>query len=202
MSDVPRLDAMVDVEVFPNWYYVCAADADGNVLFELERWQGEAAVVRGKMPQAIGTYNGMRYDLVVLHAIRRGAEPREVYLLSSKIVASGGDAEDSFDYAQAPRWRPKLHVDVACCVNYGVLGLKSRAANLHFPTFEMMPADPDRALRSDDAPAVKHYCLNDVMATWHCYHAAASTVSNLAAFERRGVPRITKHTQHLSLIHI
>ena len=181
---------MLDVEVYPNWLYVLAVDADGATVFELEQWADERPTVAGAMPERFGTYNGSRYDLCILQAIRQGKSVGEVYQISSDIITGAGIHGIGMSAGRRQRYRPAEHVDVFCCVNYGLIGLKLRAANLHFPRFETLPVDPTRALDADLAATVKAYCYNDCMATWFCYHAAKDTIANLASFGTLGVSRV------------
>ena len=181
---------MVDIEVYPNWQYVLAADPDGRKVFEFEQWQGERPTVSGTMPERFGTFNGTRYDLFVLQAIREGRPPAEVHKVSQDIINMADWQGLGMSGGRRPRYRPKEHVDIFCCVNYGLMGLKRRAANLHFPRFETLPSDPTKPLDPADVQTVKDYCLNDCMATWFCFDAASETIANLASFATRGVPRV------------
>ena len=181
---------MLDVEVFPNWLYVLAVEADGRTVFELEQWAGERPTVEGAMPARFGTFNGARYDLYVLQAIRQGKSVGEVYGISKDIISGGNDDGAGMHGGRRPKYNPAEHIDVFCCVNYGAMGLKRRAANLHYPRFETIPADPTQPLDPGEEAAVKAYCHNDCMATWFCFHAAKDTIANLSSFAALGVRRV------------
>ena len=158
-----------------------AADRHGNTLFEFEHWQGEEAIARGEMPHRLITYNGAYYDLPVCAMVRANRDPRTVAEFSAKLIGSHKHPRQWLKAYGVRPWRPQQHIDVMQMRNYAPVGLKQRAARLHHPKFELIPADPTKPLARDEAEAVKSYCANDCAATWVCLDDAGEFIDTLAA---------------------
>ena len=178
----PSPQAALDVEVFPNWLYVLAADSAGQPLYEFEQWQGEAPRYTGVMPDRLITYNGVAYDLPICAAIRAGRSPVGVAALSRELIQHNGRPANVLRQRGIRPWSPREHVDVFCTRNSTPASLKLKAARLHHPRLELIPSDPSKPLARGDTSAVKSYCREDCRATWTCYYDARPFIELLADF--------------------
>lgn len=183
---IPQPAAGLDIEVLPNWYYMLAADRDGNAVFEHEVWSDGETRTEGKLPGDLITFNGSKYDLIIAAAIRQGRGPAFVKALSDEIILERGWPEFALRRHGIPPFVPDSHIDVHCMRNYGSAGLKLRAMRLHHPRLRLMPVDHEQPISKEQAPAVRAYCLEDVAALWTCYDDAGPMIETCAALP---VPR-------------
>ena len=181
MFDRPPPEAALDVEVFPNWYYVLCCDREGNEVYSLECWDGEPAVTTGKMPTSIITYNGASFDIPVCSMIRAGGTVKGVARLTRDLISHQVSPHRLLKNRAVRLWRPRAHIDVMQTRNYLPVGLKLRAARLHHPKMELLPADPEKPITREQAETIKSYCANDCAATWVCYDDAQDFIESLAA---------------------
>ena len=181
MYDRPPPEAALDVEVFPNWFYVLCCDREGNKVFELEAWDGAGSFAQGKMPSSIITYNGAGFDIPVCSLIRAGGSVKDVAKLTRELISHAVSPHRLLKNRAVNLWRPRAHIDVMQTRNYLPVGLKLRAARLHHPKLELLPADPEQPITREQAETIKSYCQNDCMATWTCYDDAQDFVASLAA---------------------
>ena len=181
MADAPIPEAALDVEVFPNWYYILCCDQAGNKVYELECWDGGAPLIRGTMPDSIITYNGAGFDLPVCSVIRAGGSVRDVAAITRELISHQVAPRRLLKSRGIRLWRPKAHIDVMQTRNYLPVGLKLRAARLHHPKMELLPADPEKPINREQAETIKAYCANDCAATWVCYDDAQDFIASLVA---------------------
>lgn len=166
-------DVAVDCELLPNWLYILATAENGDIIYEYERWAGEPATESGSLPDKMITFNGARYDLWMIPAMRSAMSVRNVRKVSDAIIDNEDNWQDRYKRAGLRKLKPELHIDLMKAwigANEDLkTGLKYRAALLHVNRLPMFPDGFDKDITREQAEEAKKYCHDDCMATWHVY---------------------------------
>ena len=166
--------AALDIEVLPNWLYILGTAEDGKVVYEYERWSAQQAREKGELPQRIITFNGARYDLLMVPAILKGLPVEQVVELSNLLIEDEEQFKDAYADHGLKKWKPEYHIDlmkawIGASEDLKT-GLKYRAAILHAMRLPMAPDSFTEPVRDEEnAQEFKDYCHDDCMATWHVF---------------------------------
>lgn len=167
-----RVKAVLDIECYVNYFLIALKNIANRkvVTFERSDW-ADFDVEQLKLILAkytIVTFNGKRYDELMLKAAIRGASNKELKQLSDDIIANElkpWHAETSY---RLPTCTYIDHVDLIE-VAPGKASLKIYGGRLHSKRMQDLPIQPDAVILDEDRPKLSTYCVNDLDTTIDLY---------------------------------
>ena len=172
----------LDIETFPNWYYILFKEykTSNKYEFELDEWNDkftdhQARHIKSLLENnIILTYNGMNFDIpIVLYSLIRNLD--KIYNLSKHIIHEEGSTWQllkEISSGKGPIVNPyaiENHVDLMQVSPALRVSLKLTGCRLHYPKLQEMPVKPDKYVTSSQIKLLKDYCYNDCKVTEHIY---------------------------------
>lgn len=148
-----------DIEVFPNYFLLCAVRGDETVF--IEDIEDTAEWVLKEKPILAG-YNNNDYDDVIIKYIceHPDSDEEDIYNLSSSIInETNQNVVRHYKYSKEP-W--KFSIDVFQLLN-GKGSLKERMCRIGSPRILEAGLPFDKDLPRDRIQQIRSYCRNDVM---------------------------------------
>lgn len=164
----PRPKAVLDIEVYKNYVLVAIKNiANGKVAtFERSSWSDFSVdalkIVLSKY--TIVTFNGNRYDLLILRYIIKGASCEDVKKLSDDIIVN--DAK-SWNIERSYGLPPCTYIDHIDLIEVapGKASLKIYGGRVHSKRMQDLPIEPDALITDEQRPILGSYCVNDLDTT-------------------------------------
>lgn len=162
---------VLDVEVFPNYFLVSIKNIDTQEVTTFEMSE-ESDLNRDALRATLGwgrfiTFNGIRYDMVIIGYALAGADCAKLKMLNDEIIVERGlwwELEGKYGF-KCPVCEHLDLMDVAP----GMVGLKTYGARLHSKRLQDLPYPPDERLTDEQMVIVKGYCINDLDTTIDLY---------------------------------
>jgi len=172
----------LDIEVLPNYFLITMLDMGNGTFKEAQMWNDRGAssikkalafLNKRKPEDVIYTYNGIKYDLVVLKMVMEEGVPSNarVFEISQEVINSEG-----FDY-RVKKLANETHIDLMELLNLKV-SLKKAAAILKFPKLLDMPKHWSEAVEKGESKQMKAYCRIDCQATAHLAEYAQGEIAD------------------------
>ena len=149
-----------DTEVYSNYFLACFKNESGKTIM-LDSFEGQKLDIE-KLKRilktcTIVTFNGINYDLPILHKAMRGASCQEIKNLSDYIIKEDGKPR----VLESPVCK---HIDLFKIIP-NVVSLKGCGARINVKTIQDLPFDPDEPISENMREDLKTYCLNDLNIT-------------------------------------
>lgn len=155
-----------DIEVFPNFFCLCAEDylTNSRLYFEISEWRDDSkALLEFAKGWLIG-YNSMDYDNIMLNfIIQEKPNNLQIYLFNKICL------EDN-NYMKIKKWKYNnnyITVDIMRLMfSKGQrVSLKELQVTMNWPNVLECELDFDKPIVKDNIPTIKYYCFNDVSST-------------------------------------
>jgi hypothetical protein len=150
---------------------------DKVVTFERSDWadfdvEQLASVLR---KYTIITFNGNRYDLLLLKGAIAGYDAAKLKVISDDIIVNNARAWDTESKYNLPQCKYIDHIDLID-VAPGKASLKIYGGRLHSKRMQDLPIEPSAIIKPDERVALTSYCINDLDTTIDLYKKLSSQV--------------------------
>lgn len=170
MKDRPKV--VLDIECYKNFFLVAIKNIENgkSVLFERSDWTDfdTEALKSVLIKYTIVTFNGKRYDELLLKAALAGADNSTLKRLSDDIIVNELRPWDAERKYALPQCLYLDHVDVIE-VAPGKASLKIYGGRLHSLRLQDLPIEPNATIQSDQVHVLRDYCVNDLDTTIDLY---------------------------------
>lgn len=171
MAAAHRETLIVDTECYRNYWLIAFKSIEsGKVVYE--EYSPDKTPNLAKIEWILWhfktvSFNGNKYDLIMIALALAGLSPSELKDASDKIIKDEmrvSDIEDAYRVSVPP----VDHIDlIEVCPLQG--SLKTYAARLHAQRMQDLPYEPDLLLTRDQAAHICNYCINDLNNTGLIY---------------------------------
>lgn len=171
MTDIVSSDrplAVVDVEVYANYFLFKAKRVDNGKVAEVEMYEGHPLDIdRIKAILSryeIVTFNGRNFDVPVIYAALKGFSCEKLKLVCDSIIQGNmkpWDIEREFKF-KIPR--DLKHIDLIE-VAPGQASLKIYGGRIHCRKMQDLPIEPDALITPEQRVELAIYCGNDLEVT-------------------------------------
>ena len=161
---------IIDIEVYPNFYYICGYDLDEEKYYEYQQSGDNLLnILNSNNPlfekirnMNIVTFNGHHYDLPIIYKTMFSENMRvsDVYKLSLDIIENNKYYKYDKDFITN-------HIDLFK-ISVGApikTGLKTYGCRINSIKIGSLPFPYDKNLKASDIAQLKSYCKNDVIIT-------------------------------------
>lgn len=114
------------------------------------------------------TFNGNRYDLVLLHLALLGLSTQELKKVSDEIIVDNKLPWQVYEYYNINPM-PINHVDLIE-VSIGRVSLKLYGGRMHSQKLQELPLPPETIIEEHHLPDMRLYCKNDTLLTRDLFH--------------------------------
>lgn len=159
----------LDIELYKNYFLAYFKDVDSGKRKSFEMYEGKPLDTLGlynflNNPRyTFVSFNGIKYDAVILAAAVEGYSIEEMKVISDAIIVGGKWYWEIYN-----DWGFKRlyfdHIDVME-VAIGKCSLKIYGARIHAPKLQDLPIEPDALLTREEMRIIKDYCENDLDTT-------------------------------------
>ena len=167
--------AVLDLEVYPNYFLVAFLDCETGRTKMFEHPLDFAGIWAVLNRYRIVTFNGLNYDIPILKYALKGATAEELKIASDQIIL-----ENMKPWVFAERYNVSLgddnmygdhisHVDLMP-VAPGKASLKTYAGRMHSTTIRELPYPPETHLTEAQRVVVREYCATDLRVTQELYN--------------------------------
>lgn len=163
-----RPKAVLDIECYRNFFYIGLKNIENQktATFERSDWADfdldQLKLVLGKF--TIVTFNGKRYDELLLKYAIKGASPAELKVLSDDIILGDLKSWDAERKYGLPRCDFIDHIDLIE-VAPGKASLKIYGGRAHSRKMQDLPIDPDVLIQEGQRLILGKYLVNDLDTT-------------------------------------
>lgn len=151
----------LDIECYPNYILVAFLDykTDKVIYFE----EPNNLIKKILDTKEIITFNGIKYDLVILSALLKGNSIDTIHALSNDIIGEELPTKEIRTKYKLPKLKCN-HIDL---FNLGYLGssLKLIAGRLHSQNMVDLPFNSQTNLTPQQKEIIRNYCVNDLRNT-------------------------------------
>lgn len=161
--------AVLDTEVFSNYFLVALKDVETGRVVRLEHPLDQKRLVRLLKTYRIVTFNGIRFDLPILMYAMTGVSTEDLKNASNYIITQNAQPWNFSDKYCVPRTKPYIdHVDL---MEVAPLkgSLKLYGGRMHSRTIQDLPLPHDKALTEEEKVLIAAYCENDLQTTVDLY---------------------------------
>ena len=163
-----RPKAVLDIECYRNFFLIAVKNiANGKVAtFERSDWSDfEVDLLKTVLAKfTIVTFNGRRYDEILLKRAIAGAAPHELKILSDDIIVNDLKSWEAENKYALPRCFYIDHIDLIE-VAPGKASLKIYGGRAHSRRMQDLPIEPDATITETDRQLLTSYCVNDLDTT-------------------------------------
>jgi hypothetical protein len=174
-----RTKAVLDIECYQNYFLIAIKSmANGKVVtFERSSWtdfdvEQLNSVLR---KYTIITFNGNRYDLLLLKGAIAGFDAAKLKVLSDDIIVNNSRAWDIESKYSLPQCKYIDHIDLID-VAPGKASLKIYGGRLHSKRMQDLPIEPNAIIKQDERELLTNYCINDLDTTIDLFKRLSSQV--------------------------
>jgi len=174
-----RTKAVLDIECYQNYFLIAIKSmANGKVVtFERSSWtdfdvEQLNSVLR---KYTIVTFNGNRYDLLLLKGAIAGFDAAKLKVLSDDIIVNNSRAWDIESKYSLPQCKYIDHIDLID-VAPGKASLKIYGGRLHSKRMQDLPIEPNAIIKQDERELLTNYCINDLDTTIDLFKRLSSQV--------------------------
>lgn len=163
-----RPKAVLDIECYRNFFLIAVKNISNGktATFERSDWTDfDADQLKSVLLKfTIVTFNGRRYDELLLKHSLGGANPGQLKALSDDIIVGELRAWDAERKYALPRCPYIDHIDLIE-VAPGVASLKIYGGRAHSRRMQDLPIEPDATIEAQDRKTLIDYCVNDLDTT-------------------------------------
>lgn len=174
-----RTKAVLDIECYQNYFLIAIKSmANGKVVtFERSSWtdfdvEQLNSVLR---KYTIITFNGNRYDLLLLKGAIAGFDAEKLKVLSDDIIVNNSRAWDIESKYSLPQCKYIDHIDLID-VAPGKASLKIYGGRLHSKRMQDLPIEPNAIIKQDERELLTNYCINDLDTTIDLFKRLGSQI--------------------------
>jgi hypothetical protein len=174
-----RNKAVLDIECYTNYFLIAIKSManDKVVTFERSSWvdfdvEQLISVLR---KYTIVTFNGNRYDLLLLKGAIADFDAERLKVMSDDIIVNNARAWDIESKYSLPQCKYIDHVDLID-VAPGKASLKIYGGRLHSKRMQDLPIEPNAIIKQDERELLTNYCINDLDTTIDLYKKLSSQV--------------------------
>lgn len=178
---------IVDIECYRNFWLFCARNIrTGKVI--AARLDNLALVSQVMSMYTTISFNGLRYDLLMIVAALNGYTENDLKNLSDEIIQSGKAswmiAKERKLYTP-PEWD---HVDIIEVAPGTMASLKIYGGRMHSQRMQDLPYPHDAILTDEQKQVVTDYCGNDLLTTEDLFKRLAPQIDlRIAMSEQYGI---------------
>ena len=174
-----RNQAVLDIECYTNYFLIAIKSlANGKVVtFERSDWADfDVEQLVGVLRKyTVITFNGNRYDMLLLKGSIAGFDTAKLKVLSDDIIVNNARSWDMESKYNLPQCKYIDHIDLID-VAPGKASLKIYGGRLHSKRMKDLPIEPSAIIKPDEREALTSYCINDLDTTIDLYNKLSSQV--------------------------
>jgi DNA polymerase elongation subunit (family B) len=174
-----RLQAVLDIECYTNYFLIAIKSMVNEkvVTFERSDWADfdVEQLVSVLRKYTIITFNGNRYDLLLLKGAIAGFDAEKLKVISDDIIVNNARAWDTESKYNLPQCKYIDHIDLID-VAPGKASLKIYGGRLHSKRMQDLPIEPSAIIKPDERVALTSYCINDLDTTIDLYKRLSNQV--------------------------
>ena len=163
-----RPKAVLDIECYRNYFLIALKNINNGKVAEFERsaWTDfdVEALKSVLLKFTIVTFNGKRYDELLLKAAIAGFDNEKLKQLSDDIIVNDLRAWDAERKYALPRCLFIDHIDLIE-VAPGKASLKIYGGRTHSRRMQDLPIEPDALITDEQRQLLSSYCVNDLDTT-------------------------------------
>jgi hypothetical protein len=170
---------VLDIECYTNYFLIAIKSlATGKVVtFERSDWadfdvEQLNSVLR---KYTIITFNGNRYDMLLLKGAIAGLDNAKLKELSDNIIVNNMRAWDTESKYNLPQCKYIDHIDLID-VAPGKASLKIYGGRLHSKRMQDLPIEPSAIIKQDERELLTTYCINDLDTTIDLFYKLSSQI--------------------------
>ncbi len=174
-----RNKAVLDIECYTNYFLIAIKSManDKVVTFERSSWvdfdvEQLISVLR---KYTIVTFNGNRYDLLLLKGAIADFDAERLKVMSDDIIVNNARAWDIESKYSLPQCKYIDHIDLID-VAPGKASLKIYGGRLHSKRMQDLPIEPNAIIKQDERELLTNYCINDLDTTIDLYKKLSSQI--------------------------
>jgi DNA polymerase elongation subunit (family B) len=163
-----RTKAVLDIECYTNYFLIAikSITTGKHAFFEKSEWAHfDPEQLKGLLGKyTIVTFNGNRYDMLLLKGALAGLDPTKLRAISDDIIINDMRSWDVESKYNLPKYQYIDHIDLIE-VAPGKASLKIYGGRLHSKRMQDLPIDPSATIKSHERELLSSYCLNDLTTT-------------------------------------
>ena len=167
-----RNKAVLDIECYINYFLIAIKSvANGKIAtFERSDWEDfDVEQLKSLLSKyTIITFNGNRYDLLLLKGSIAGFDSQKLKALSDDIIVKDLRAWDAESKYNLPKCMYIDHIDLIE-VAPGKASLKIYGGRLHSKRMQDLPIEPNATINRHERDLLSSYCINDLDTTIDLY---------------------------------
>ena len=174
-----RTKAVLDIECYTNYFLIAIKSmSNGKVVtFERSSWSDfDSEQLNSVLRKyTIITFNGNRYDLLLLKGAIAGFDAAKLKTISDDIIVNNARAWDTESKYSLPQCKYIDHIDLID-VAPGKASLKIYGGRLHSKRMQDLPIEPNAIIKPDERIALTNYCINDLDTTIDLFNKLSSQI--------------------------
>jgi len=174
-----RTKAVLDIECYTNYFLIAIKSManDKVVTFERSDWSDfDAEQLNSVLRKyTIITFNGNRYDLLLLKGSIAGFDASKLKVMSDDIIINNVRAWDTESKYNLPQCKYIDHIDLID-VAPGKASLKIYGGRLHSKRMQDLPIEPSAIIKLDERELLTSYCINDLDTTIDLFNKLSSQI--------------------------
>ena len=174
-----RTKAVLDIECYTNYFLIAIKSmSNGKVVtFERSSWSDfDVEQLNSVLRKyTIITFNGNRYDLLLLKGAIAGFDAAKLKTISDDIIVNNARAWDTESKYSLPQCKYIDHIDLID-VAPGKASLKIYGGRLHSKRMQDLPIEPNAIIKPDERIALTNYCINDLDTTIDLFNKLSSQI--------------------------
>lgn len=168
VTTVNRLKAVLDIECYTNYFLIAIKSLvnDKVAIFERSDWSDfDVDQLKSLLSKyTIVTFNGNRYDMLLLKGALAGLDCTKLKAMSDDIIVNDMRSWDVESKYALPKCSYIDHVDLIE-VAPGKASLKIYGGRLHSKRMQDLPIEPNAVIQESERELLSSYCLNDLDTT-------------------------------------
>jgi hypothetical protein len=174
-----RTKAVLDIECYTNYFLIAIKSmSNGKVVtFERSSWSDfDVEQLNSVLRKyTIITFNGNRYDLLLLKGAIAGFDAAKLKAISDDIIVNNARAWDTESKHSLPQCKYIDHIDLID-VAPGKASLKIYGGRLHSKRMQDLPIEPNAIIKPGERVALTDYCINDLDTTIDLFNKLSSQI--------------------------
>ena len=174
-----RTKAVLDIECYTNYFLIAIKSmSNGKVVtFERSSWSDfDVEQLNSVLRKyTIITFNGNRYDLLLLKGAIAGFDAAKLKTISDDIIVNNARAWDTESKYSLPQCKYIDHIDLID-VAPGKASLKIYGGRLHSKRMQDLPIEPNAIIKTGERVALTNYCINDLDTTIDLFNKLSSQI--------------------------
>lgn len=174
-----RTKAVLDIECYTNYFLIAIKSMSNGkiVTFERSSWSDfDSEQLNSVLRKyTIVTFNGNRYDLLLLKGAIAGFDAAKLKAISDDIIVNNARAWDTESKYSLPQCKYIDHIDLID-VAPGKASLKIYGGRLHSKRMQDLPIEPNAIIKPDERIDLTNYCINDLDTTIDLFNKLSSQI--------------------------